>query len=530
MKKLNILFIVPPFPTRTYPGKTMAPDYLASILIKKGHKVEILDLDVLGIEILNKKISKKDYDLIGISYLSFQTDIAMKVGEKCHTILSKKRKRDSNFPTYVPIIMGGVGATWCEYIVSLYPFVDAFCIGEGFITISNIVDSISKKTFFKDRKKIKGLIYFSKNKVIKTPSRPLIKNINEYIPKRLHFYPEYNFKEIFGNKKTAQMMTQIGCPYCCVYCSESTKGSLIRKRSLKSIKKELDILMKEKYKAIYFDDPTFTYDRERTLQIISLLKKYHKKFSIIWGFNTRVDCLDKEILKKSKEAGCVYMFTGVESLVPEILDGMNKIISGLNKDYLPICKTSQEYIKKTKKIYKILGELEIEKSCFLIFGGPKKIKEKRKTKITVETFKDAKKTIDTAINLNSDWISINILRFIPDAIMSSAKSYETLRKQKEPFTGGYFSSKYRKKHKIKEFSFKHPIYLAFESASDLYPIPPHMTPEYCYKILEYLVNKINEHNKKSKIKTKIWVDEEFKKYVPQDKNGIYCLIPFSKMK
>jgi hypothetical protein len=82
MRKIKTLLIIPPFPRRTYPGKTMAPDYLAGVLLKEGHEVEILDLDVLGIKVLDKEIEKNNYDLIGISYLSFQTDLAMKIAKK----------------------------------------------------------------------------------------------------------------------------------------------------------------------------------------------------------------------------------------------------------------------------------------------------------------------------------------------------------------------------------------------------------------------------------------------------------------
>lgn len=532
MKKKYALFIVPPFPARTYPGKTMAPDYLAGILSRQNYNVEILDFDVLGMETLNKELFQKDYDFIGISYLSFQTDVAMEIVERCHKLLSKTGKRNPVFSNYVPIIIGGIGSTWCNGIVPLYPHVDAFCIGEGFVTISEIADSVSKGTFLKDREKIKGLIYFDKQKrkVVQTPKRPLVKNIDSYLPLRLHFYSSYNFTAIFGNKKTAQMMTQIGCPYCCVFCGESTKGPLVRKRSLESIEKELRILMKKNYRAIYFDDSSFTYDRKRTLQIISLMKKLHKKHGVVWGFNSRVDLLDEEVLTKMKESGCAYMFAGVESLVPEVLMGMNKIIPGLNKDYPPLVKSPQDYIERAKKVYKIMEKLGITASCFLIFCGPKKIVKDGQTKITVESFEDAKKSIDTALDMNPEYISINILRFIPDAIMSFAESYVLVRGQKQPFSGGYFSSKYREKYKIKKRGFSHPIYLAFEAASDFYPIPLHLTPEYCYKILSYLVNKVNEHNKKSKIKTKIWVDEEFEKFIPKDREGIYHLVQFEKIK
>ena len=260
------------------------------------------------------------------------------------------------------------------------------------------------------------------------------------------------------------------------------------------------------------------------------MKNYFKKYGLVWGFNTRIDCLDKEILKKSAEAGCKYLFTGVETLVPEVILGMNKIIPRKNKDYPPPIFTPEDYIQRGIEIYQKMENLGIQKSAFLVFGGPKKIVKRGKIKIGIESFNDAKESIDrTVFELKPHFISINILRFIPSAIMSYSPRYEVLRGQKSPFSSGYYSSLYRKKHNIKKRTHKHQIYLAFEAASDFYPIPPKMSPRYCYKILNYLVKQVNQHNKKSETKTIIWVDKEFQKYMPRNKEGIYCLAPFKKI-
>ena len=42
MERLRILLVVPPFPERTYPGKTMGPDYLAGAVSGLGVEVDIL--------------------------------------------------------------------------------------------------------------------------------------------------------------------------------------------------------------------------------------------------------------------------------------------------------------------------------------------------------------------------------------------------------------------------------------------------------------------------------------------------------
>ncbi len=527
-RDVKILFIIPPFPARTYPGKTMGPDYLVSALFKHGFtQVEILDLDVLGVKALKREM-KKDYDLIGISFLSFQTDVAMKIAEKCHRIMRKKGRRRKKSREYVPIIVGNCGATWGYELARLYPHVDLWCLGEGLETIVEIAEYVEKGTLIEDRRKIKGTAFLEGRKIVVTEKRPLVANVDEYIPVRLHHYRAYDF-DIFDYRKTAQVMTSFGCPYACVFCSEAMRGPVVRERSLESIRKEIEILVKEGYRGIYFDDSTFTYRKKRTLAIAKMMKEFHENYGLVWGFNTRVDCLDEEVLRTVKESGCVYLFCGVESLTPEVVAGMNKIIPQ-NRDYPPLVKTPEEYVERAKKVYRIMDRFGITKSCFLIFGGPKRTKEKGEVRIEVESFEDAKRTIETAVfELNPEYISINILRFIPDAVMSFAKPYAKLRGQKEPITGRYFSSKYRKMKKIRKRHMKHPIYLAFEAASDFYMVPPKITPRYAYDILKYLVDMVNLHNKISKTKTLIWVDKEFRKYLRVDKDGIHHLTEFSEI-
>ncbi len=85
----TVLFVIPPFPARTYPGRTMGPDYIGSHLRETSkitnHNIsdwEILDLDVVDPaereKLLQDKLREKPYAFVGISYLSFQADEAMK--------------------------------------------------------------------------------------------------------------------------------------------------------------------------------------------------------------------------------------------------------------------------------------------------------------------------------------------------------------------------------------------------------------------------------------------------------------------
>jgi radical SAM superfamily enzyme YgiQ (UPF0313 family) len=77
-----------------------------------------------------------------------------------------------------------------------------------------------------------------------------------------------------------------------------------------------------KYNIDYFAfiDSTFTADKNHVYKITDemIKRKLHKK--IRWRCVTRVDCVDGQILKEMKEAGCKEIGFGVESYCQDILD------------------------------------------------------------------------------------------------------------------------------------------------------------------------------------------------------------------
>jgi radical SAM superfamily enzyme YgiQ (UPF0313 family) len=481
---------------------------------------------------IEKAISGFKPDLIGISFLSFQTDSMVAVAKKSHALLKKLGRREVSGGNYVPIVVGGAGTFACEKIVPLYwKLVDAWVLGEGLETMLEIMHSVEKGTFIGDRKNIKGLIFFDQGafETVKTPAQGPINELDSFSPPlRLHHYPAYDFGEIFGGKKTAQMMTSFGCPNACFFCHEGLNSPLVRERSLANVERELESLVADGYRAVYFDDSTFTANRERTLGVVEILSRLNKNQGLVWGFNTRADFLDFELVKEIKDAGCAYMFVGVESLVPEVLSGLNKI-GAKNFDYPPIVRTPEQYIGRTVKAYRWMARAGLVKSCFLIFGGPKLVREDGKAEYVPESFEDAKKTTRKAVfELNPEYLAINILRFIPNSIYAVSRAFAGFRGTSERIHAGYYCSDYRKINKIRPSVPDHPVYHAFESAAGFYPIPPHMTPEYCHQILGHLINAINQKNSKSKTKTKIFVGEKFKKYL-EYQEGQYALAPFGDM-
>jgi len=353
----------------------------------------------------------------------------------------------------------------------------------------------------------------------------------ENLERKSH-HQNYDF-DIFQNvaenrpRKTAQVYTQLGCGRYCSFCFESLRPQPKQERSIKSFIKEAVGLIRQGYEGIYFDDSTFTQDKKRALRIMQIMGKLNRKFGTVWGFNTRIDTLDEELIDTAVKNGCVYNFEGVESLVPEVIEGMGKISGKQNPDYPPV-ESGNDYVGRTKEVFQKMKEKGLTNAVFLIFGAPKKLEDGT---IGAATTEDDKRSIKESIwELKPKWLSFNIMRFIPDAAISRMPKYQQYRGGQE-FRGGFYHKKWRDENQILIETAEHPIYQAFESAGDRYPNPPHMTPETCYDLLKFMVDEVNEYHRQTGEQIFIRTDENFaKKYLVQNEKGFYQLANFEDIK
>jgi radical SAM superfamily enzyme YgiQ (UPF0313 family) len=115
--------------------------------------------------------------------------------------------------------------------------------------------------------------------------------------------------------------TMRGCSFKCKFCAIPHDN--LRMRSISIVIEELNSLKKDfNAREVYFVDPTFTIDKTRTYELCRSI--ISEKINIHWSCMTRVDCVDYELLRIMKEAGCYLIHFGVESANEAILKEMNK--------------------------------------------------------------------------------------------------------------------------------------------------------------------------------------------------------------
>ena len=281
--------------------------YIAAILLKNGHNVEILDMRVHPhIKDSINKINKFKPDMIGLTSPSRGYIIAYN--------LIKEIKKHYN----IPIVIGGPHASTIEEQILKDTPVDYAVMGEGEYTILDLVNSVKPS-------EIKGLIWKDEEKIIKNPYREWIEDLDS-LP-----FPAFELFEL--NKymdKRIPIVSSRGCPSLCNFClAYKVMGRKFRKRSAENVVNEIEHWYKQGFREFEFSDDNFTFDIERAEKICDLIIAKNLKIKFLLGNGIRVDRINEHLLRKMKKAGCTFIAYGVEAINKDVLKLMKK---GINKD------------------------------------------------------------------------------------------------------------------------------------------------------------------------------------------------------
>jgi|TARA_Y100000034_G_C6900867_1_gene416660 radical SAM superfamily enzyme YgiQ (UPF0313 family) len=306
---------------------------LAAYAKKHGHEVAIAD-QIAG-ENVFKKIEKLNPDFVGITGTTAVIKDSYEIADWC---------KNKGFKT----ILGGVHASVLSQ--EGLEHADFVIKGEGEEALIKILKGKIKEGIIQG-----GCI----NKLDELPKidRNMI-NIRYYQNGKdrnpgthLHFVPP--------NVKLNSILATRGCPFNCIFCHNSWRGLPVRINSAKHIIEEMKEL-ERKYgtEAVFFMDDDFLISKKRTIEFCKLYKR--EKLKIIWGIQSRVTVIDKDILKKLKEANCKQITFGLES-------GNQRILSML--------KNNRTTIEENKNAIKLVKEAGILACGSFMIGNPGETEE-----------------------------------------------------------------------------------------------------------------------------------------------------------
>jgi len=186
--------------------------------------------------------------------------------------------------------------------------IDTAVIGEGEATFMELLECLGSG---RPAVGIPGTAWRSGEEIALGPTRPRINDLDALASPFDYFTSHI-------------VMTSRGCPSKCTFCgSFTTWGKKLRFQSAESCLNTFrKALARLPVPFIAIKDDTFTANRQRAMAICDAIIESNMNF--IWSCDTRVDCLNDELLCKMRLAGCQMISLGVESGSPEILKTMCK--------------------------------------------------------------------------------------------------------------------------------------------------------------------------------------------------------------
>ncbi|UCD84970.1 MAG: cobalamin-dependent protein [Deltaproteobacteria bacterium] len=372
---MKIMLIIPPSSMKQRYGEYEAVGslylplglaYIGAIGKAANHQLKVIDSEILqySYDDIRREVIEFSPDLIGMQTFTSTIDYCYQIAEIVKTANQK-----------IKVVLGGSHATTHPQEVIGNPDVDFVVVGEGELVFNNLLKTIDEES---DCSRVNGLVWKNNGTITTNKKQDFIKNLDEVPFPARELFPmtRYHSSAQLRGRRTLHLVTARGCPFRCSFCSSFlSSGRTLRHHSAERVIQEVKVLVYE-YKAdgIQFYDEVFTVNRERVLAICDLLQK--KNLKVPWSCFTRVDQVDRELLRRMKEAGCYQIFYGVETGIPRLLELLKKDID----------------IEQIKECFKLTKEAGIEIHASLMLGLP------------TETVEESYQTFNFIINLDPDYV------------------------------------------------------------------------------------------------------------------------------
>lgn len=386
---MKVLFITPPFHAgvvevagRWIPLYFV---YLAGAVRAGGHTPFIYDAMTkdVGFEEIKDRIKEIKPDVVATTALTCTSPDAIKLMEIAKGIN----------PSIITVC-GGVHASFMyEEMMSLTDAVDYIVIGEGEVTLVELLEALGSKG---DVSEVKGIAYRAQGGARTTERRPFIEDLDG-LPMAwdLLDWEDYTYFILPGSRLGA-ISTSRGCEQDCTFCSQQKFWrKKWRARSPQDLVRELEGLNRAYgVDVVLLTDDYPSPDRARWEGFLDLLIEKALPMKLLMETRAEDIIRDRDILAKYKKAGIIHIYVGTEATEQEALEYMKKSLK----------------IEESKEALRLLREVGIITETSLILGFPD------------DTEESIQRTIERAKEFNPDFA-----HFLAIAPWPYADIYEELR-------------------------------------------------------------------------------------------------------
>ena len=376
---MKITLVNPPYPPNAHSHPPFIPlglAYLGAVAEQAGHSVTVIDCqgERLNYESFRQRIAGVPSDVVGVTSTTLLYNSAktiMEVAKEVH-------------PNAINMIGGSHVSFWDENALKETKAFDLIVRKEGELTFLELLDRIQANKGFED---VLGTTVRTKNGIQRNEDRPFLHDLDSLPSPAYHLLPLDSYHRM--GKTIFPIVTSRGCVQWCDFCSTVRMfGRGYRVRSPKKVVDDMEMLHSKYGESQFtFYDDAFTINRNHTLEMCADIKA--RNLDVEWDCETRVDAVDKELLEKMRDAGCITTWFGVESGSEKILDKMHK-------------KINREQVREAFKMAQKVGMMTIA-SAVIGFPG--------------ETEETAWETINFINSLNPDDIGCYIATPYPGTPM-----------------------------------------------------------------------------------------------------------------
>ena len=347
MSSHNFLFVQPMHEKQKKTERTSIDfpwglGFMAELMKRDGHSVQILDGQALQLEKHNLAPLLDDYDveIIGISAFSTQFPAVRYLADHI------KKSRPN-----VSVIVGGPMASYHSEFTLRETKADIVTIGEGELTILDLLKNWDNK------ETVEGIGYKKNGEIYFTPKREALIDLDDLPMPDFSMFEMWRYTRAdnsFARKENdgsnvMGIFAARGCPYSCHFCSLSALNyrTMSPQKIYESVKELRDSFG---LKEIFFEDELFLASKKKFIELAPKLKS----LNVPWAGQGRINVMDDEFLHLAKDANCIGIGYGVESGSQKLLDNMNK----------------HTKVEKIEEVLKATPRAGINMKVQLMFGYP----------------------------------------------------------------------------------------------------------------------------------------------------------------